>query len=269
MLPVRRVLAGLLLLTETGAGQTGVRTEPNIPEPTRTQLPPLEDRQAFTVGVVKYSHAIRGRDFLPHAVPELIEYFEQATEVEVPVDWNHLRLDSDRITQAALLYMVGNDAVLQIGEPARRNLGRYLRAGGLLYAEDIRQRSGDGMAGAGVAGTPFDRQFKALMRDPLVLGNRGKHWQKMKPEHPLFRSYFSFPDGPPLGGARGGNVDDLEMLEVRGRTAVIFSDLNISWFWADTEADGRNRGLQFGCNLIVYAVARRAALGAGDRTGNR
>jgi len=31
----------------------------------------------------------------------------------------------------------------------------------------------------------------------------------------------------------GGNVLNLEMLQVRGRTVVIFSDLNISWYWGD------------------------------------
>ena len=39
---------------------------------------------------------------------------------------------------------------------------------------------------------------------------------------------------------------------MRGRTAVIFSDLNISWFWGNLEADGRDRSLQFGSTLVIY-----------------
>ena len=61
---------------------------------------------------------------------------------------------------------------------------------------------------------------------------------------------------PPMGGAPSGNVFDLEMLEVRGRVAVVFSDLNISWYWGDQNAEGRERGLQFGVNLIVYALTQ-------------
>ena len=60
-----------------------------------------------------------------------------------------------------------------------------------------------------------------------------------------------------MGGAPGGNVFDLEMLELRGRVVVVFSDLNISWYWGDNYADAeRERGLQFGVNLIVYALTQ-------------
>ena len=57
-------------------------------------------------------------------------------------------------------------------------------------------------------------------------------------------------------GATGGNVFDLEMLELRGRVAVVFSDLNLSWYWGDPMADARERGLQFGVNLIVFALTQ-------------
>jgi len=39
---------------------------------------------------------------------------------------------------------------------------------------------------------------------------------------------------------------------------VIFSDLNISWYWGAPLADSRDRGLQFGCNLIIYAMTQQA-----------
>ena len=109
---------------------------------------------------------------------------------------------------------------------------------------------------AGVEGTLFDRQFKDLMQNPLVLGSDGAKWQRIAKTHPLYYSFFDFEDGPPMGGASGGNVFDLEMLELRGRIAVVFSDLNISWYWGDPFADARERGLQFGVNLIVYALTQ-------------
>ena len=67
-----------------------------------------------------------------------------------------------------------------------------------------------------------------------------------------------------MGGAPGGSVARLEMLTLRGRAAAIFSDLNISWYWGDAFAVSRDRGLQFGANLIVFAMAQRAA---GPATG--
>jgi hypothetical protein len=262
MPPTRPTLAILLLLAVAVLAQPGEKPRISIPEPTRER--PSENLSGFAITVVKYRTSLKNSDSFSQAIPELIAYFRQTTEIETPIHSNELFLHSERIFRSPLLYMTGNNAVLQIGEKEKENLGNYLKDGGLLYAEDIRQSGPDATLNgqsAGLAGTPFDRQFKALMRDPLVLGNQGKRWGKIPHNHPLYSSYFSFPDGPPIGGARNGNVFDLEMLQLRGRPAVIFSDLNISWYWGDPMADSRGRGLQFGCNLIVYAMTQRAVVG--------
>jgi len=255
----RTILATLLLLAVGALAQPGDKPRIEIPEPTRKR--PSENASAFTLTVVKYQLAAKNRDSFPLAISELVAYFRQRTEVETPIYSNELPLHSERIALSSLLYMTGNDAVLQIGDTEKKNLGDFLRNGGLLYAEEIRQSGAEsGLTGqdVGVMGTPFDRQFKALMRDPLVLGSQGARWEKIPSTHPLYRSYFDFPDGPPMAGAPGGNVFDLEMLQLRGRPAVIFSDLNISWYWGDPLADSRDRGLQFGCNLIIYAMTQQA-----------
>jgi len=57
----------------------------------------------------------------------------------------------------------------------------------------------------------------------------------------------------------GGNVNELEMLERRGRILVIFSELNISVYWANVAVSSRKRYLQFGTNLIVFSLAQRVA----------
>ena len=65
---------------------------------------------------------------------------------------------------------------------------------------------------SGITGTPFDRQFKALIKDPDVLGNTGRDWRKIAKTDPLYSAYFDFRDGPPLSGANRGNVRALEAL---------------------------------------------------------
>ena len=40
---------------------------------------------------------------------------------------------------------------------------------------------------------------------------------------------------------------------------AVFSDLCISRGWGDPEAPSRERDLQFGTNLLVFAMAERAA----------
>ena len=254
----RLLFLGLLLL----AGRTLAQDERpkfSVPEPKVA-----ERRPVGPLLITELQYQLAGQeDRFPNALPELGRFFKAASaakKVAAELSLNQLPADNPRLRQAALVYMTGSQGVLQLGDAEKIGLGEYLNNGGLLYAEDIKVSSADGgVFGAGVEGTPFDRQFKALMRDPLVLGESGARWVRMPKGHPLYRSCFDFPDGPPMGAASGGNVTDLEMLELRGRVAVIFSDLNISWYWGDTLATSRDRGLQFGVNLIVFAMTQRAA----------
>ena len=161
--------------------------------------------------------------------------------------------------------MTGNEAAFTFGEYEKRNLGNYLKNGGLLYAEDVKpQRSRSwGRPRAGMPGTPFDRRFKALMKDALVLGETGAYWRKIPKDHALYTSYFDFDDGPPRGAVRNSQIDYLEMLEQRGRVVVIFSELNISMHWANPKAKNRDKSLRLGANLIVFAMTQQISGGLG------
>jgi len=233
------------------------RPDLSIPEPER-QPPSLHK---FSIVAIDYQGAVNERDVFLKAIPQLVSFLRESTDINAEVHSERRPLFDEKIMDALVLYMTGQDAQLRLSDIEKENLGRYLRKGGFLFAEDV--VSGvfqDGPPrGAGVVGTPFDRQFKALLKDPLVLGNQGTHWQKIPTRHPIYTNYFDFLDGPPLSATSNGNVSDLEMLEYRGRIAVIFSDLNISWYWSTLMADGRDRSLQLGVNLIVQALAQRFA----------
>ena len=250
----------IAFITGSAFAQPGEKPKISIPEPKRESVPGPGGGE-FTITAVQYEISDWNRDTFPLAISELVKFFKDHTTFETRLKWNKQQIGDSRIMQASMLYMTGQDAVLQISDKEKGNLGKYLREGGFLFAEDIRHSdSENGLEGmeAGVSGTPFDRQFKGLMRNPQVLGGQGQHWQKVPKGHPLFNIYWDFPDGPPMGGAPGGNVYYLEMLQVRGRTAVVFSDLNISWYWGDPLADARRRGLQFGGNLIIFAMSQQA-----------
>ena len=213
----------------------------------------------FNMTVVDYDLADKSVDRFPTAVEELMRYIRDHSRVNARIEGTTLRLSDPTVMKAPFIYLTGNSAVFQFTNTEKETLGEYLKNGGFLFAEEIRQAHPEtGLDGknAGVQGTLFDRQFKALMSDPMVLGSDGSKWQKIPKDHDLYYSFFDFEDGPPMGGAPGGNVFDLEMLELRGRVAVVFSDLNISWYWGDPNADARERGLQFGVNLIVYALTQ-------------
>ena len=216
-------------------------------------------RGFFNMSVIDYDLADKSTDRFPTAVEELMRYMRDNTKINARIEGVTLRLSDTQIFKQPFLYMTGNKAIFQFSDTEKENLGEYLRQGGFLYAEEIRHANSNGEltgTNAGQTGTIFDRQFKALMKDEKVLSSDGARWQRVTKDHGLFYSFYDFGDGPPKGGAPGGNVFDLEMLELRGRVAVVFSDLNISWYWGDPNADARERGLQFGVNLIVFALTQ-------------
>ena len=253
----RRLLLVLAAAVPLAFAQEEEKPDLDIREPERQRL--ALDR--FAITVVDYNHAVRNRDIFNLAIPELIRFFEESTDIEVKLDWNVCALLAKPIPDALMLYMTGQDAVVHLGEGEKKALGQYLRQDGFLFAEDVLSGGTPNVPprGAGVAGTPFDQQFKALMRDPLVLGSQGRRWTPIPNTHPLYFNYFDFSDGPPLSVSVSGKVLSLEMLEHRGRIAVVFSDINLSWYWATPDAEGRDRPLQLGVNLIVQALTNRFA----------
>lgn len=254
---VRLLFLFILAARLASAQEAEERPDLSIPEPER-QPPSLND---FSIVLVDYQEAVKERDIFLQAIPGLIRFLRESTDIDAQVRGEKLRLFDGKILDALMIYMTGQDAQLRLGEVEKKNLGLYLKQGGFLFAEDVLSGGSRGIPpqGAGVVGTPFDRQFKALMKDPKILGSRGGHWRKIPKKHPLYSNYFDFLDGPPLSAITNGNVFELEMLEYRGRIAVIFSDLNISWYWATRDAEGRSPCLQLGVNLVVQALTQRFA----------
>ena len=254
----------LILLCSATAGSTTAQTEGRpdvaVPEPQRKAA-----SRTFVLSAVTYDMAVEGRDRFSNALEELVRFFTASTAVDAVLSWNVHDLNTRYAQQPLLLYMTGNEAAFTFGEYEKRNLGNYLKNGGLLYAEDVKpQRSRSwGRPRAGMPGTPFDRRFKALMKDALVLGETGAYWRKIPKDHALYTSYFDFADGPPLGAVRNSQIDYLEMLEQRGRVVVIFSELNISMHWANLQAENRDKSLRLGANLIVFAMTQQISGGLG------
>ncbi len=216
-------------------------------------------RGFFNMTVIDYDLANKSSDRFPTAVEELMRYIRDHSRINARIEGTTIRLSNPALMKAPFIYLTVNSAIFQFTDTEKENLGEYLRNGGFLYAEEIWKANSDvdlSDGFPGVEGTLFDRQFKALMKDPLVLGSDGSKWQKVAKTHPLFYSFYDFEDGPPMGGAPNGNIFDLEYLELRGRVAVVFSDLNISWYWGDPNATAREQGLRFGVNVVVFALTQ-------------
>ena len=215
----------------------------------------------FNMTLVKYNFQDPNRDTYPMAIPNLIQYLNDYTKLRARIEGQKIELSDRTLFGAPFIYMTGYDAVVSLSETEIGNLGEYLRTGGFLFVDDIAPDvDKDGNLGGtennsqrGLKGTAFDQQMRAVLKQ--ALGAEAK-FIRIPKSHELFHAFYDFNDGPPLGGATGGNVTDLEGIYIRGRLAVVFSDLNLSWYWGEKEVSGRERGLQFGVNLIAYALTQ-------------
>lgn len=259
---MRKTLLLILLLTITGVlAQPGERPPMNIPQVAEPERQ-ASTGEVFTITLVEYDRDGPGSHapyFFPKALSHLVAFIQKSPEMDVDVRWNQLSLDSpgSSLWETSLLYLTGSSGSVRISDKGKEKLGQFLSTGGLLFAEEIfPSMSGPTPPSQGLSalGGVFEGQLKALIRDPLVLGDEGQKWKKVQDSHPLYGKPFRFPDGPPRGGALRGRIANLAVLELQGRAAVIFSNLNISSYWGDAQAGKRVRGLQFGANLIAFAM---------------
>jgi hypothetical protein len=139
------------------------------------------------------------------------------------VDYTGLRVDpverviplaDPRMLGAPFCFMAGHKLV-EFSPDERRNFEAYVRRGGFVFVDDCNHDI-DGL---------FARSFEAEMA--RIFGAEALH--KLPERHPLYSSFFEFPDGPPttsfeLNGWGDDLVHDyLKGIEIDGRLGVLYT----------------------------------------------
>ncbi|MGH9914694.1 MAG: DUF4159 domain-containing protein, partial [Pyrinomonadaceae bacterium] len=176
----------------------------------------------------------------------LVEY----TSIRVDTDEKIVEAASSAIMDHPFLYLTGNKLV-RFSASEKRNLRQYLRRGGFLFVDDCNHD---------VDGT-FAKTFEAEVGS--ILDRPEERLRKISNTHPIYNSFFSFPDGPPqtsheLNGWGDDVVHDyLQAAEIDGRIAVLYSNKDYGCEW---NYDWTNKrfstvdNTRFGVNIIVYAL---------------
>jgi Domain of unknown function (DUF4159) len=145
-----------------------------------------------------------------------------------------------------ILFMTGHGNVA-FAEEERKVLREYLLRGGLLFADD-----NFGMDSS------FRREMKVLFPNhPLAA---------LDIKHPVFHSFYSFPQGLPKVHEHNGKKATAYGIVVEGRTVVFYSyesDLGNGWEDADVHKDPpelRESALKMGVNVVAWFMQ-------GARTG--
>lgn len=205
-----------------------------------------KSRQDFRFNRIQYSS---GNWFVDERMPtnllhSLIEY----TTVEVKTEEVVVPLTSEAILESPFTYLTGHKLV-QFSSKERDNFEKLVYNGGFIFVDDCNHDI-DGL---------FARSFEKQMAE--IFGQSAL--KKIPNNHPIYHSFFDFPDGPPttsfeLNGWGDNLVHDyLKAIEIDDRIRVLYSNKDYGCEW---DYDYRNKrwlardNTKFGVNIIIYSM---------------
>nr|WP_304608497.1 DUF4159 domain-containing protein [Pontibacter anaerobius] len=184
----------------------------------------------------------------PRMPSNLLHSLIQYTTVPVNEQEKVVSLESAELFKYPFSYLSGHKLV-QFNQKERQNFETYVKNGGFVFVDDCNHDI-DGL---------FAKSFEEQMRQIFGAGAL----KKIPNNHKLYRSFFTFEEGPPttsfeLNGWGDDLVHDyLKAIEVNGRIAVLYSNKDYGCEW---DYDFRNKrwlaedNTKFGVNIIMYAL---------------
>ncbi|MCX2740685.1 DUF4159 domain-containing protein [Pontibacter anaerobius] len=202
--------------------------------------------QPFTFVRLQYRSGNWDTD--PRMPSNLLHSLIQYTTVPVNEQEKVVSLESAELFKYPFSYLSGHKLV-QFNQKERQNFETYVKNGGFVFVDDCNHDI-DGL---------FAKSFEEQMRQIFGAGAL----KKIPNNHKLYRSFFTFEEGPPttsfeLNGWGDDLVHDyLKAIEVNGRIAVLYSNKDYGCEW---DYDFRNKrwlaedNTKFGVNIIMYAL---------------
>lgn len=206
---------------------------------------------------------------VPQALPSLAQYANDSTKLRVSI-LGTIRLDSKELNTVPFLYMMGFQAAVKYTKEEAKNIGLYLRSGGFLFIDD----------GNAYQPGAFNITARQMLKDAL---GYDAVFERVPNSHPLYSVWENF-SAPPSGediqrfDRRVREVKEIypyiEAIFINGRMVAIVSNrgYNFAWgYWKylPSSLNGpfdNTRQLQFGLNVIVYALTQRGGIVDQNRT---
>ncbi len=201
------------------------------------------------------------------ALHALINAMNRYTDIDTDMGDSYT-FDSAKLFNTPVVLTVATwFSLIDFTDSEAMNLGRYLLSGGFLIADTRGPGSGEHRPGI----TSLRNFIVAAFESQDMNLNRDWRLEKLPKSHPVYHCFFDFNDGPPGGG--DVIVQDpilyLEGVEIDGRLVLIFSKKAMAAAWGRDgdstvfdESGGidNNRQLQFGVNLIIFALTQEGSI---------
>jgi len=181
----------------------------------------------------------------PSSLPNLLSAIRERTGVPTARREVSVRPLDPVLRDYPFLYMTGHGNV-RFTPAERTALREYLRAGGFLHADD---------------NYGLDESF----RDEISSIFPDAELTEIPPDHPVFHSYYDFPEGLPKIHEHDGKPPQAFGIFLDGRLAVFYSyesDLGDGWEDEDVHDDlpaTREQALRMGVNLFMYVLGQAAS----------
>lgn len=206
---------------------------------------------------------------VPLALQSLAQYANDSTKLRVSIRGT-IRIDSKELTTIPFLFMMGFQASVKYTKEEARNLGNYLRNGGFIFIDD----------GNAYQPGAFNITVRQMLKDAL---GYEAIFERVPNTHPMYSAWESF-NGPPSGDdfvrydRRVREIKEIypyvEAIFINGRMVALISNKGYSFAWGSwkylpSAAGGpydNTRQLQFGLNVVVYALTQRGGIVDQNRT---
>jgi hypothetical protein len=195
----------------------------------------------FTMARLKYAG---GGDWYndPSIIPNRQRFLRENTTIDAANDEDRVSLMGDDLFSYPVLFMTGHGRIAFSEKEAER-LRTYLFGGGFLLADD-------------------DYGMDAYFRREMAKVFPDKEMVELPFSHDVFHCHFDFPNGLPKIHEHDGGPPHGYAYFHEGRMIAFYAfNTNISDGWADPDVHGdpqerRDKALQIGANIIIYALTR-------------
>jgi hypothetical protein len=200
----------------------------------------------FTFATVQYESG--DWDSAPLVAANVIDSVARFTSIEIAPSGTVVPLASEALLRHPLAFLTGHLPV-RFSAAERAMLARFCDRGGLLFVDDHNH--------------DIDGVFHKTCTEEL--GRTLGPLQRVPNTHPLYRSFFTFRDGPPTTSHElngwGDNLvhEHLLGVERNGRLAVLYSNKDYSSEWSFHPENRKFLSVdntRFAVNLVVYALTR-------------
>ncbi len=187
-------------------------------------------------------------DSAPLVPANVIDSLARYTSIDVAPTGVIVPLASEELLRHPFVFLTGHLPV-RFSDAERRNLRRFATRGGMLFVDDHNH--------------DIDGAFHKTATEEL--GRVVAPLVELPNEHPLYRAFFQFADGPPATGHElngwGDNLvhKHLFCAPAPDRLTVLYSNKDYSSEWGYHPDNKRFLSVdntKFAVNIIVYALTR-------------